>query len=135
MWLETQELRDQVKALVAEMRASPGPAVKDGYAANTPHEGLIPQDYFLDTVRNHAKRAGLAGKTTSCRDKEEVKPKFLRSYFGSAMPHDSTGDFPMTEYVLKNVGVESRERVSDLKRYTDALGARTGRHGKWALWS
>jgi hypothetical protein len=45
MRLETQELREQVRALAAEMRASPGPAVKDGYVANTFHEGLIPQDY------------------------------------------------------------------------------------------
>jgi hypothetical protein len=126
MRLETQELREQVKALVAEMRASPRPAVKDGYVANTFHEGLIPQDYFLDTDRDHAKRVGLAGKMASCRDKEKVKLKFLRSYFGSAMPHDSIGEFPMTEYVLKNVGVESREKMSELKLYTDALGARKG---------
>jgi hypothetical protein len=99
--------------------------VKDKYVANTFHEGLIPQDHFLDTVRDHAKRVGLAGKMASCRDKEKAKLKFLRSYFGSAMPHDSTGGFPMTEYVLKNVGVESREKMSDLKLYTDALGART----------
>ena len=75
---------------------------------------------------NHAKRVGLAGKMASCRDKEKTKLKFLRSYFSSAMPHDSIGEFPMTEFVLKNVGVESREKMSDLKLYTDTLGARTG---------
>jgi hypothetical protein len=32
----------------------------------------------------------------------------------------------MSELVLKNVGVESREKMSELKLFSDALGARTG---------
>ena len=58
-----------MKELVEAVNAAPrGPAVKEGCIANTFHEGLIPQDYFLDQVRDHAKRLGLAGKMVSCRD-------------------------------------------------------------------
>jgi hypothetical protein len=63
---------------------------------------------------------------TSCRDKDAVKLKFCRSFFGSAMPHDLFGEVPMSDRVLKNVGVESREKMSGLKNNSDALGARTG---------
>jgi hypothetical protein len=55
--LETQELKAQMKELVEAVKAAPrGPVVKEGYIANTYHEGPIPQDYFLDQVRDHAKR-------------------------------------------------------------------------------
>jgi hypothetical protein len=32
----------------------------------------------------------------------------------------------MSDHVLKNVGVESREKMSELKLFSDAIGARTG---------
>ena len=111
-----------MKELVEAVKAAPrGPAEKEGYIANAFHEGLVPQDYFLDQVRDHAKRLGLAGKMASCRDKDAVKLKFFRSFFGTAMPHDLCGEFPMSEHVLKNVGVESREKMSELKLFSDAL--------------
>ena len=94
-----------MKELVEAVKAAPrGPAEKEGYVANAFHEGLIPQDYFLDQVRDHAKRLGLAGKMASCRDKDAVKLKFCRSFFGSAMPHDVVGGFAMSNHVLKNTG-------------------------------
>jgi hypothetical protein len=119
-----------MKELVEVVKVTPkGPAVKEGYIANTFHEGLSPQDYFLDPDRDHAKRRGLAGKRASCRDTDKGKLKFWRSFFGSAMPHDIVGEFVMSNHVLKQMGgggVESREKMSELKLYTDALGARTG---------
>jgi hypothetical protein len=90
---------------VAVVEAPKGPAVKEGYIASTFHEGPIPQDYLLlDQVRDHAKGLRLAGKMASCRDKDTVKLKFCRSFFGSAMPHDVVGGFAMSNHVLKNTG-------------------------------
>jgi len=125
--METQELREQMKELVAAVKAAPrGPAVKAGYIGNAFHEALIPREYFTEQISDHAVRLGLAGKMASCRDKDELKLKFFRSFVGTAMPHDLFGEFVMSEYVLKFVGLESREKMSELKLFSDALGARTG---------
>ena len=96
MLKEMKELREEMK------NSAPSPA-KAGYIANTFQEGLIPQEYFTDTIKAFAVREGLAGKMSCSRDREKLRLKFLRSYFGSAMPHDPIGEFVMSQLVLPTV--------------------------------
>ena len=85
-----------MKALREEMKSSvPSPA-KTGYIANTFQEGLIPQEFFTDTIKAFAVREGLAGKMACSRDREKLRLKFMRAFFGSAMPHDPIGEFVMS---------------------------------------
>jgi len=116
----------EVKELREELKTSAQGGTKAGYIANTFQEGLIPQEYFADAIKGFAVREGLASKMACSRDREKLRLKFMRAFFGSAMPHDPIGEFVMSQLVTADSSVASKEKMTDLKQYTDALTSRTG---------
>jgi hypothetical protein len=87
---------------------------------------VIPTGFFTDDLAKFCIAENFAGELNSASDRDRVRVKVMQKYWGSCMPHGSTGVLPLSNHVTKHVGATNRQRNSGLKQYTDAIAEELG---------
>jgi hypothetical protein len=73
------------------------------------HDALIPAEYFRDELGAFLTRENFAATLNSASDKAKAKIKMHAKFWGSAKPHDSTGELLLSHHMAKHVGAQNKQ--------------------------